>query len=42
MIGIVLCGVLVASSFLKAMTTDKLYERINLHTEFNLARYQTT
>ena len=28
------------------MTTDKLYQRIdldvNLHTEFNLARYQTT
>ena len=32
--------------FLKTMTTDKLYQRIdlyvNLHTEFTLARYQTT
>ena len=33
-------------AFFKTMTTDKLYQRIdlyvNLHTEFNLARYQTT
>ena len=46
MIGLVLCDVSVACSFLKTMTTDKLYQRIdlcvNLHTEFNLARYQTT
>ena len=42
----VLCGVSVACNFLKTMTTDKLYQRIdfyvNLHTEFNLARYLTT
>ena len=46
MIGLVLCGVSVACNFLKTMTTDKLYQRIdlyvNLHTEFNLARYQNT
>ena len=46
MIGLVLCGVSVACNFLKTMTTDKLYQRIdlhvNLHTEFTLARYQTT
>ena len=48
MIGLVLCGVLVACNSLKTITTDKLYERIdlsfyvNLHTEFNLARNQTT
>ena len=32
--------------FFKTMTTDKLYQRIdlyvNLHTDFNLARNQTT
>ena len=28
MIGVVLCGVLVACNSLKTMTTDKLYERI--------------
>ena len=46
MIGLVLCGGLVACTFLKTMTTDKLYQRIdylwlygNLHTKFNLARY---
>ena len=38
----------VDTAFFKTMTTDKLYQRIdlyvNLHTEFtgNLARYQTT
>ena len=46
MIGIVLCGVSVACNSLKTMTTDKLYQRIdlyvNLHTEFNLTRFQTT
>ena len=46
MIGLVLCGVSVASNFFKTMTTDKLYQRIDLyvslHTEFNLARNQTT
>ena len=46
MIGLVLCRVLVACNSLKTMTTDKLYQRIdvyvNLHTEFNLARYHTT
>ena len=49
MIGLVLRGVLVASSSLKMMTTDKLNQRnnylllyVNLHTEFNFARYQTT
>ena len=46
MIGLVLCGVSVALNFLKTMTTDKPYQRIdlflNLHTEFNLARYQAT
>ena len=46
MISLVLCGVSVACNFLKMITTDKLYQRIdlyvNLHTEFNLARYQTT
>ena len=46
MIGLVLYGVSVACNFLKTMTTDKLYRRIdlyvNLRTEFNLARYQTT
>ena len=43
MIGLVLCGVLVASNSLKTMATDKIYQRIdyyctyvNLHTEFNL------
>ena len=42
----VLCGVSVACNFLKTMTPNKLYQRIdlyaNLYTEFNLARYQTT
>ena len=42
MIGLVLCTVSVACNF----ATDKLYQRIdlcvNLHSEFNLARYQTT
>ena len=46
MIGLVVCGLSVACNSLKTMTTDKLYQRIdlyvNLHTEFNLARYQTT
>ena len=46
MIGLVLCGVSVACNFLKTMTTEKLYQRIDLyfslHTEFNVARYQTT
>ena len=46
MIDLVLCEVLVACNFLKTMTTDKLYQRIDLHvnllTEFNLARNQTT
>ena len=46
MIGLVICEISVACNFLKTMTTDKLYQRIdlyvNLHTEFNLARYQTT
>ena len=56
MIGLVLCQVLVVCNFLKTMTTDRLYQRIdyccllifccllsvNLHSEFNLARYQTT
>ena len=46
MIGLVLCEVSVACNFLKTMTIDKLYQRIalyvNLHTEFNWARYQTT
>ena len=46
MIGLVLCEVSVACNFLKTMATDKLYQRIdlhvNLHTDFNLARYQTT
>ena len=46
MIGLVLCGVSVACNFLNTMTTDKLYQRIdlyvNLHTEFNLACNQTT
>ena len=41
MIGLVLCGVSVACNSLKTMTTEKLYQRINLyvnlHTEFNLA-----
>ena len=45
-IGLVLCGISVACNFFKTMTTDKLYQRfdmyVNLHTEFNLARYQTT
>ena len=45
MIGFVLYGVSVACNFLKTMAADKLYQRIdlcvNLHTEFNLARYQT-
>ena len=45
MIGLVLCGVSVACNFLKTMTIDKLYQRINLHvnlhTEFKLARYET-
>ena len=45
MIGLVLRGVSVACNFLETMTTDKLYQRIdlyvNLHTEFNLALYQT-
>ena len=45
MIGLAVCGVSVACNFLKTMTTDKLYQRIalyvNLHSEFNLARYQT-
>ena len=31
MIGLVLCGVLVACNSLKAMTTDKLYKRINYY-----------
>ena len=30
MIGLVLCGVSVACNFLKTMTTDKLYQRIDL------------
>ena len=49
MIGLVQCGVLVARNSLKTITTDKLFQLIdyycnyvNLHTEFNLARYQTT
>ena len=46
MIGLVLCGVSVACNFFKTMTTDKVYQRIglyvNLLTEFNLARNQTT
>ena len=46
MIGLVLSGVLVACKFFKTMTTDKLYQHIdlwvNLHTEFNLACNQTT
>ena len=47
MIGLVLCGVLVACNSLKTITTDKLYESIDyycvlIYTEFNLARYQTT
>ena len=46
MIGLVLCGVSVACNFLKTLKTDKPYQRIgfyvNVHTEFNLARYQTT
>ena len=46
MIGLDLCGVSVACNFLKTMTTDKLEQRIdlyvNLHTEFNLTRFQTT
>ena len=46
MIGPVLCGVSVACNFLKTMTTDKLYQRIDLYvnllTEFNLAHNQTT
>ena len=46
MIGLVLCGVSVASNILKTMTINKLYQRfdlyVNLHAEFNLARYQTT
>ena len=46
MIGLALYGVSVACNFLKTMTTDKLYQHIdlyvNLHAEFNLARYQTT
>ena len=46
MIGLVLRGVSVTCNFLKTMTTNNLYQRIdlyvNLHTEFNLARYQTT
>ena len=37
---------LVACNFLKTMTTDKLYQRIdlyvNLQAEFNLALYKTT
>ena len=44
--GLVLCQVSVACNFLKTMTTDKLYQRIDLcahlHPEFNLSRYQTT
>ena len=31
MIGLVLCGVLVACNSLKTMTTDKLYERIDCY-----------
>ena len=31
MIGLELCGVLVACNSLKTMTTDKLYERINYY-----------
>ena len=31
MIGLVLCGVSVARNFLKTMTTDKLYQRIDYH-----------
>ena len=46
MVGLVLYGISVACNFLKTMTTDKFYQRIdlyvNLHTEFNLARYRTT
>ena len=46
MIGLDLGGLSVACNFLKKMTTDKLYQRINLYvnlrTEFNLAHYQTT
>ena len=46
MIGLVLCEVSVACNFLKTMTTDKLYQRIDLYvdllTEFSSARYQTT
>ena len=42
MIGLVLCGFLVACNSLKTVTTEKIYQRIdlyvNLHTEFNLAR----
>ena len=42
MIGLVLCEVSVACNSLKMMTSDKLYQRIdlyvNLHIEFNLAR----
>ena len=44
MIGLLVYGVSVACNFLKTMTTDELYQRINLyvnlHKEFNLARYQ--
>ena len=43
---LVLCGVVVACNSLKTITTNELYQRIdlyvNLHTEFNLARYQIT
>ena len=31
LIGLVLCGVLVARNFLKTMTTDKLYQRIDYY-----------
>ena len=40
------CEVSVTYNFLKTMTTDKLYQRIdlcvNFHAELNFARYQTT
>ena len=47
MIGLGLCGVLVACNFLKTMTTEKLYQRIDyycmvIYTEFKLAYHQTT
>ena len=47
MVVLVLVGVLVAGNFLKTITTDKLYQRVDYFgtliyaPEFNLARYYT-